>query len=219
MKLPFTPAEFFEVFRSYNQLIWPLQIVFYILVLIIFYSVFKSNLKASRIILFILSFLWGWMGIIYHLSFFSEINKAAFTFGLLFVIQGVLFLLNIVFNHYFLFSYRSNLFGITGAFLIIFSILIYPILNIASGHQFPASPTFGLPCPTTIFTLGVLLLNEKKTPLFIMIIPLLWSFIGFTAALTLGVYEDISLLIAGIGSFILIIKKNSGIRTITSISV
>ena len=219
MNLPFTSEQFFELFRDYNLFVWPIQFVFYVLVIVIFYYIFKSSLKGSRVILFILSFLWGWMGIIYHLSFFSVINKAAFIFGLLFVIQGVFFLLSIVFNHYFLFSYRSNLYGITGAFLIIFSVLIYPILNIAAGHQFPASPTFGLPCPTTIFTLGLLLLNEKKNPLFILIIPLLWSVVGFTAALTLGIYEDISLLIAGILSFILVIKKNRDIEKVTPLSV
>lgn len=192
-----------------------MQIIFYALSVIVFYLIFKSSNNGSRLILFILSFFWGWIGMVYHLTFFSVINKAAFFFGLLFLIQGILFLFSIVFNHYYLFSYKNNFYGITGMILIVFSLVIYPLLNLAAGHEFPATPSFGLPCPTTIFTFGILLMNVKRTPLFILIIPFLWSVIGFSAAFTLGVYEDISLIIAGIISSILIIKKNIQIKKIT----
>jgi hypothetical protein len=72
------------------------------------------------------------------------------------------------------------------------------LLGIKSGHVYPASPTFGLPCPTTIFTFGILLWNEGKIPKVILFIPLLWVLVGFAAAIKLGITEDISLLISGV---------------------
>jgi hypothetical protein len=85
------------------------------------------------------------------------------------------------------------------------------------GHQYPYSPTFGLPCPTTIFTFGILLFINKKISLLTIIIPLLWSIIGFGAALKLTIYEDYGLLIAGVlGSILLIVnnKKYSVNKTV-----
>jgi len=38
-------------------------------------------------------------------------------------------------------------------------------------------------------------------------VPLIWSIIGFTAALKLGVYQDVGLLIAGIVSVIVLVSK------------
>ena len=76
------------------------------------------------------------------------------------------------------------------------------------GHTYPSNPTFGLPCPTTIFTFGILIWTVKKIQIYVVIIPLLWSLIGFSAALNLGVKEDFGLLIAGVLGFILIIIKN-----------
>ena len=96
------------------------------------------------------------------------------------------------------FKFRFNKPGWAGVLLVIFAFIIYPVSGYAFGHFFPASPTFGLPCPTTIFTFGILLWFDKKIPISILIIPFVWSIIGFFAALKLGVLEDTGILIAGI---------------------
>src|SRR6478735_636787 len=49
----------------------------------------------------------------------------------------------------------------------------------------PAVPTFGLPCPTTIFTIGVLLFAKAPVPRSAFIVPVLWALVGSTAAFTL----------------------------------
>jgi hypothetical protein len=77
-------------------------------------------------------------------------------------------------------------------------LLIYPVLGYFLGHVYPHSPTFGLPCPTTIFTFGLLLWADNKVPKYLLVIPLLWSLIGFLAAFQLGVLEDVMLLITGL---------------------
>jgi hypothetical protein len=66
------------------------------------------------------------------------------------------------------------------------------------GHDYPATPTFGLPCPTTIFTIGMLMLMTPSTPRWLYIAPLLWTLVGSTAAFLLGVYQDLGLVVAGL---------------------
>jgi hypothetical protein len=43
-----------------------------------------------------------------------------------------------------------------------------------------------------------LLLSDKKCPLAILIIPFIWSVIGFTAAFHFGILEDTGLLVSGL---------------------
>jgi hypothetical protein len=59
----------------------------------------------------------------------------------------------------------------------------------------------------------MLLLADKKCPVIILVIPFLWSLLGFSAAVSLGVYEDTGLLVAGLvaTSMILIRNKRVGI--------
>ena len=76
--------------------------------------------------------------------------------------------------------------------------LSYPILNITLGHPYPATPTFGVPCPTAILTVGLLLASPGRVPLTLAVIPALWGFIGGSAAIVLGVWPDYVLLAGGI---------------------
>ena len=49
-----------------------------------------------------------------------------------------------------------------------------------------------------IFTFGILLYSVHRIPWYIIIIPLLWSIVGFSAAMNLGIQEDYGLVIAGL---------------------
>jgi hypothetical protein len=198
MHLPFTTQQFLEVFRKYNEAVWPVQVIFYILAVFVVLSASKRNNERGKFISAVLGILWIWMGVIYHLVFFTTINKAAWLFGTAFILQGILFFYDGVLKQGLKFQIEKNVYGITGAVMVIFALIIYPVLGFIQGHIYPYSPTFGLPCPTTIFTFGVLLWTAKKIPLRTWLIPLVWSFIGFSAATSLGIHEDTGLLVAGI---------------------
>jgi hypothetical protein len=175
-----------------------LQIAFYLLGSTVIFLSIKKIAKADKIINVILSFFWLWMGIVYHLLYFARINKAAYLFGGVFILQGLLFFYQGVLSDKLSYKFRFDKFGWVGTILMTFALIIYPFLGYVFGHFYPASPTFGLPCPTTIFTFGILMWFDKKMPLSILIIPFIWSIIGFFAALQLGVREDTGLIAAGI---------------------
>jgi hypothetical protein len=67
------------------------------------------------------------------------------------------------------------------------------LLSIFTGHRYPGMPTFGLPCPTTIFTIGMLTLIKSPQPRMVMIVPVLWCVVGVQAAFLLGVPQDLAL--------------------------
>ena len=207
MNTPFTSEQFFDVFKNYNQSVFPVQFIFYVTALLVIYFIFKHSSAADKIISSILSALWLWMGIVYHLLFFTEINNAAYIFGYLFIIQGIIFLVYGVLRNELSFKFTPDKFGFTGVCIIFYALIFYPVLGYFLGHRFPYSPTFGLPCPTVIFTFGVFMFSNKKCPYVILIVPFIWSIIGFTAVFNFGIIEDTGLLISGITALFMILNK------------
>ena len=208
MKTPFTVEQFFDIFRIYNEAVWPFQIFLNALaILSIVFCIFRLKF-STRLIYFILGFLWLWMGGVYHLMFFSKINPAAFVFGSLFIVQSGLFIILGVTGRAIAADWRLDGFSLTGILFILYGLLIYPLIVSIAWHGYPFSPTFGLPCPTTIYTFGVLLLMNHRIRIWTILIPFLWSIVGFFAALNFRVFEDIGLLIAGIAGIILLTVRN-----------
>jgi hypothetical protein len=87
--------------------------------------------------------------------------------------------------------------GWTGATLVLYALLVYPLLGTLLGHRFRAVPTFGLPCPTTIFTIGILLFAAAPVPRSVFIVPVLWAAVASAAAFQFGALQDLGLLPAG----------------------
>ena len=163
---------------------------------------------GDRIALAVLSIFWLWNGIAYHLLHFLQINFAALGFAALFALQGVLFAGYAVRRRR-IFRFRADAFGWSGLLLCLFALAVYPLLGWLAGHGWPRTGAFGVaPAPTTIFTFGMLLMMEGGAPLYLAAIPLLWSLAGGGAAvILLATREDLSLLLAGVVGFGLLVWK------------
>ncbi len=209
MNLPFSLEQFLEEFRQYNTAVWPVQVVLNLLALTAIALSFKGE-STSRLIAGILALLWAWTGIAYHWVFFSSINKVAVVFGLLCVLEATLFVVFGVVKGTFIFRRPTGLPGALGALAVGYALLIYPAVGYILGHIYPQAPTFGAPCPTTIFTLGILLWTTRRFPRTLIVIPALWSLVGSSAAFTLGIWEDVGLLVAGVvGTVAIMFRKRA----------
>ena len=208
MQLPFSLGDFLNIFKEYNETVFPLQILFYLIAFLCIYVIFAKYRYSNKIVNSALAFFWLWIGIVYHLIFFSKINTAAYFFGILFIIQGILFAIWGVLKNSLSFEYKNTSTNIVGIILLLYALIFYPVIGYQLGHVYPYSPTFGLPCPTTIFTFGILLFANKRVPVFLLIIPLIWSVIGFSAAINLTIYEDTGLIVAGLVAVTLLLIHN-----------
>ena len=209
MQLPFTVEQFLGVFVSYNDTVWPAQIVLNLLGILAIVSCFRASVP-SRLIAAVLAVLWAWTGAVYHLLFFSQINPAAIVFGSLFIVQAGVFAYHGVIRGDLRFGFDNSRQAYAGALLMAYGMVIYPVLGYFLGHRYPASPTFGAPCPTAIFTFGLLLWATGRVKWYMLMVPLAWSLVGFGAAVTLGIREDVGLLIAGgVAAGILLTKRGS----------
>lgn len=191
--MPFSTEEFLNVFGRYNSDVWPIQVTFYLFAIIVLMVLFANHSKKDTIINFVLSFFWIWMGSVYHIMYFSGINPVAIAFGAVFIIQGFIFGYFGIFKSQLQYRRDKTVYSLMGTILILYGLVIYPILSFSFGHIYPKIPTFGRPCPTTIFTFGILLFSVYRLSWYIYLIPVLWSVIGVSAAIELSITEDFAL--------------------------
>ena len=98
--------------------------------------------------------------------------------------------------------------------LLIFAWFICPAWTYLAGHRYPAVPTSGLPCPTTIFTIGLLAFLVAPYPRSPLFVPVLWCFVGSQAAFLFNVPPDPRLVVAGgVGIVLLVRSKATGARS------
>jgi hypothetical protein len=202
MSLPFTLDQFLDVFRRYNLAVWPMQWILVILGVVAIALAMHDRSGSRRWVSGILAALWMWMAFAYHWAFFASVNRAAVLFAAAFAIQGALFAWMVF--HVPTVSYRpqSTVATVLGAILLAYALVVYPAIGYVVGHHYPAAPTFGVPCPTTIFTLALLVWAGARLPRRVLIVPLLWSLVGTSAAVTLGMVEDFGLFAAAVATVI-----------------
>ena len=209
MSLPFTAAQFFEILRAYNEGVWPAQLGLYaaaLVALLLLATGFPRALSA------VLALLWAWMGLAYHLAYFSAVNPAAYAFGAAFLVAAALFAWEGVVRGRLRFQLDWGARGAAGAVLVAYALAAYPLLALALGQRYPSMPTFGLPCPTTIFTIGLLGFLQPGAPARVFVVPALWTLIGAQAAFLFGVREDLALLAAGAAAVWFALPRHSRAR-------
>jgi hypothetical protein len=192
--VPFTANEFLDVFAAYNQSVWPFAAILWLLTTLVCGALVFGASIPPPLPRLLLAGHWLWAGLVYHASFFTAVNPAAWLFAALFVAQGVLFIASRL-SVYQADDGAGSIRRAAATLLIVYS-LIYPVVVLADGFAYPRMPTFGVPCPTVVLTIGVLLAASTPSVL-LSVIPVWWSVIAGTAAWLFGVHADFVLPAAG----------------------
>ena len=208
--MQFNAQQFLDVFASYNTAVFPAQMVLLVAGLLALRLAGNGDLTSSRTTTGVLSLLWLWMGYVYHWVFFSRVNDLAIAFGAMFVVQAAIMFYAGVVRNDLVFEHQSDTRTLIGTCLVVYALLIYPLIGLALGHSYPYSPTFGLPCPTTIFTFGILIRSGARVPFYVLPALLIWTAIGSSAAFLAGMFEDVGLLLAGGVAFAVLVGERLG---------
>ena len=196
MQLPFTREQFFDVFAAYNAALWPGVLALWIASVVMAVLLFARSPRAcDRVVSALLAVHWAWSALAYHVAFFTSINPAAWFFAALFLVEAVLFVWWGTVRGSLRFAAEPSA-GAPVAWALIGYSLVYPAINAAQHGTFVRIPAFGVPCPTTIFTAGLLMRATPRARV-LSIVPIVWSAIGGSAASLLGVRADYALPVAG----------------------
>lgn len=208
MTLPFSADAFFDLFGAYNAQFWPVAVLLWAATVRAFVRVLRGRADLSRFPAVLLVLQWTWTAVAYHLFFFTRINPAAWAFAMLFLVEAAL-LAWFAWRQPPQFAPVRSRRGALAAMLIGYA-LAYPLLAVAGGHTYPRVPTFGLPCPTAILTIGVLIGAGRTFPRIAAVVPMVWSVIGGSAAVFFGVWADLMMPVAAAALFVDVCVLRSG---------
>jgi len=197
MAMPFLVEEFFAVFARYNAATWPLHVLAIAMGLAISLLALRRRGAPARLVLTVLAAFWLVNAVGYHWLYFAVINPVARVFAAGFLLQATLLLRAAIRSPDLRLSFRGAPRAVIGGSLCAFALVLYPVWGWLAGHAWPAVPAFGVaPCPTTIFTIGMLFGGDWRRVSHLLVVPALWAVIGGSAAILLRVPQDFALLAA-----------------------
>ena len=198
MRPPFTTEQFFGVFTRYHDALWPAPLVLLSLGCALVLVAYLAP-QRSRLVVGGLALLWAWSAVAFHFAFFADVTPAAYVYGVLFLAQAALL------AWHGLHTRRLHIAvpldrpaRIVGGALALYALIGYPLVAAVLGQHFPAEPTFGLPCPTAILTFALLAWCVRPVPWSLLVIPMGWTFVATSGALSFGVGEDYALPLAAV---------------------
>jgi hypothetical protein len=198
MGSPLSLEQMLSVFQTYNVAIWPMQVLAYVLGCLAAFLAIKPIRYSSRLVAAVLSFYWLWIGVVFYVFFWAPSYPAAYALAPIIVLQGAVFMVVGVLRPRLSFRFLPSIYGLVGALVVAYAMVGYPVVGYFLGHVYPRTAPFGLvPCPTTLFTFGLLLWTDKPVPKYVLLVPFLAA-IGAVQAISIGVWEDIGLVIAGL---------------------
>jgi hypothetical protein len=213
MNLPFSRDQFLALFESYNRALWPLHVLAYAAAAAVLFLVVSNHRAASRGSALLLATLWALNGVLYHYYFFTAINPAAYFFAAAFVVEAALLFWHGVIRSDLRIEPPRGVMGGLGGLLILHATVAYPIIAALSGHAYPRAPIAGVaPCPTTLFTLGLLLWSRPGLPIRLLVIPAAWSLLVIAPSLGFGIWEDLGLVFTGIPILVLLWAREIRLR-------
>lgn len=160
--LMYSPHSYSSLIARYHESIWPWHVIPLLAGGLMLFSIFKPTQHSDRLINLGLAACWYWVAIAFHFQTFSTINLAAWGFGLLFLLQGSVFLVFGVFSNQI--TYQSDPIKYPGLSISVVAIILYPGLLFLSGGDWTQGSFFGSsPDATAIGSIGLILMT--KTPI------------------------------------------------------
>lgn len=162
--VPFSAEIYLRLIERVNEAYWPLHSVAIALGVAALLLALRGY---GRLSLVLLAPAWIGSAIIFHFGYYAELNWAAPWLGRAFIVEALLVLALVALPVH---SRPRRLLGRFRIFiataLAAFGTIAYPLVAVIAGQGWTHAETFGLhPDPTTIATLGVLLLTQRGAAL------------------------------------------------------
>ena len=192
---------------AYNEATLPIQAVMIIAAVILTYLVFaKPGKKTDVWMKAFLAFAFAWNGVVFFLIFLRN-PVSMFTGAPLFIVVAALFIVDI-FTKKTQFRLPDAKWRKVLTVLWILLVFLYPLIGWALGHAYPRTCTPMMPCPLTVFALGLVAAATPNVDKKVFIALLPWALLGLPKCLgALDCYEDCILFAAGVYGLIMLVRN------------
>ena len=150
---------------SYHLSTWPMPVVMYVISVIMIFAVISGKSAGRRIVSFGLMLVWFWMGLMVNTYKLGYSHSEVILVTIISIISGLIFFVKGTIYDKLPFSFSANIQTYLSIFFLSFALTIEPIAAEIAGLGFPYSETIGLPGPTILFTLGLMITIEKPFPI------------------------------------------------------
>ena len=152
--------------------------------------------EAPRLVLAFLAFAWFWCGWVFQMQYHASLNWAAPQFGWVFIFQTALFALAAIFGKSLVWR-RLGIRYQWPSLIILMLALLYPLIGLIEGRTTQQLEWLGLmPTPTTLATLGVMMLLGGRVLWLLMPIPVLWALVSAAFTWRLDLFEPYIMAVA-----------------------
>ncbi len=173
--LLFSARTYYRLFELYNAEVWPIHFVALALGLALVFVAWHRGAWAAAAACTMVAACWLWVAWAFHLERFTTINWAATWYAGAFVLQGALLLVCAGLDAHAGFHPARSRRGFAGWGLLLFALAGQPLAGLLLGRPWRQAEVFGLaPDPTTLATLGLLLLLKPSDPRRVTFTSMLW---------------------------------------------
>jgi hypothetical protein len=177
--LLFSPRTYYRTIELYNLAIWPAQLVGVAIGLAIVVLLLSKHGQRDRIIAALLAACWLWTGWAFHYERYAQINWAAVWFAAAFALQALLLVALGVIGGRIVFEPAGGRVYWVATALVAMLAVGYPLLARATERSWTTAEVFGAsPDPTALATVATLALARGRVRWLLLIVPLLWCFVG-----------------------------------------
>jgi hypothetical protein len=200
--------QFFSMWAQANTALWPMDVVWYAAAIAAMILAIRPVRGSSRLIAAFLALYYVWLAIVFFGIYYTPLNDHSPAYAAMFALGGALFFVAGVVRRDLEFQPKWDLLGVTGGVFMMYA-LAYPLIDALTGHEFPAAPVFGVaPCPSAIFTAGLLLWTRPGMPMYVLVAPLVWLMAQAPAeALAMGVVADVARVPIGVVTTALLVWR------------
>jgi Family of unknown function (DUF6064) len=206
---------FLAMYDRFNAAVWPMQLVWYASAVAMVGLALWPRRHASQLICLLAAAYLTWVGVAFFgmldsgMGVLDGVVNLAWLWAATFILEALLFLVAGIVRRDLLIAPRWDLSSVLGAVFILYALVAYPIIGMLGGHPLGSLPVFGLaPCPTIIFTFGLLLWARPPTPKYLLLLPLAWALNATPTDLAMGIVADVGLVVAGVTTVGLIIWRD-----------
>lgn len=206
--LPFTADVLFASLEQYNRALWPWPVVAWLLGLVSIVLTLRPVRSSDHLVSALLVAAWIWTGYGYLYLHHASLNFAAPIYAGFFILEGVGIAVAGVLRGRIAFRFQKDLFGWVSLALAALA-LLWPLVDWLFGHGLASARVVGLsPAPTAVLTLALLLMAAGRTPVHLLVIPVLWTLVAGATAWVLGITQDLALPPIGLAAVALVFWKN-----------
>jgi hypothetical protein len=199
----FTPETYFRLFELHHRDWWPMQLACLAMAVVILLCLWLRPARGGRVIAILLAASWGWVGWAFLHLRFAPIHWVANWYAVAFFLQALLLFIYGVSRCGMEFETGNTVRTGIGVVVLLFALLVMPATAHLSGREWMQAELFAMtPDATALATLGLLLLVKGQVAVWLVIIPVAWSFV--TGA-TLWALEAPEALILPVGAILTIV--------------